>query len=556
MKHTILLVFISIIGLTTGLAIVNIIARPSIGNMMRQLGAPIIVISTLALYLVYTQGIKHNFSLSLKMLIPQIRYDHLVIAIVLGLIGGEIVYKYNDYNLTNILIAMITFALYLITLILIIRGLGGKAVALVIVLLPLIAYFRFNYELMLYESTSLDMSVIKMTLWNIEIIAFLIFFMVFYAYIFTLRCPFYWGGKISVGIALFLVADLLSALNSGNLANGIKIVFFHLLAVSVFFVIINSVRVQKDIELIVNAIILMVVLSFIMNLYLNRTMGYGNMNFSDLFEMRTRLGKAYIVQNIFAQILVMVIPLCSTAVILTTNRFLGGFRMVSFFVTILILFLTFSRNGWLTFIISHILLLAQKRVKILLMFLTFVFLLLWFVYPTNFQELVLKRNPKDVWYSTPIQARIAAWRASVGMFKDHPIFGVGLNQFELHYGKYGPLYFTGVGEDRALAGLISAHNFYLNVLAESGIFGFVSLIYLIWCVSRACYHLIVVTKGHALRNAFMGIIVGIVAFFVFSLFGGKGFSFDNFIIPGIIFWTLVGLVVAQYRIITCREETQ
>ena len=59
--------------------------------------------------------------------------------------------------------------------------------------------------------------------------------------------------------------------------------------------------------------------------------------------------------------------------------------------------------------------------------------------------------------------RLAHWQAAEGMITDHPWLGVGFGNYEVAYAQYHTLYWEN--------GLGHAHNYYLNVWAETGIFG-------------------------------------------------------------------------------------
>lgn len=59
--------------------------------------------------------------------------------------------------------------------------------------------------------------------------------------------------------------------------------------------------------------------------------------------------------------------------------------------------------------------------------------------------------------------RVAHWQAAVAMATDHPVFGIGLGNYELAYDQYRLINW----EDA----LGHAHNLYLNLLAEAGVIG-------------------------------------------------------------------------------------
>lgn len=113
--------------------------------------------------------------------------------------------------------------------------------------------------------------------------------------------------------------------------------------------------------------------------------------------------------------------------------------------------------------------------------------------------------------------RLENWVAGVRMIKGHPIFGVGTNNFSVFY----PRYKLDIAEE-----IVNAHNNFLQIWAEQGIFGFLSF-FLLW--------LIVIKNG--LRSK--GLAFGIVAFAIHNLV-----DFDWYV-PGltIIAWVIIAIIV-------------
>lgn len=123
----------------------------------------------------------------------------------------------------------------------------------------------------------------------------------------------------------------------------------------------------------------------------------------------------------------------------------------------LALFFTFSRAAWLIGLLAIALILVVQK-KWLLLFLTGFFLLLelGFIWP-RFQSLL--GTDRSSWQKRE-ELNIAAFK----MIKDSPVFGVGLGNFLVEL----PNYYQ---EREAVRFLQPAHNFYLMLGAETGLFG-------------------------------------------------------------------------------------
>ena len=76
---------------------------------------------------------------------------------------------------------------------------------------------------------------------------------------------------------------------------------------------------------------------------------------------------------------------------------------------------------------------------------------------------------------TAIRGRASEAIAAVQMWLEHPIVGVGPDQFQLHYQEYSP----GIGLDPRPAPR-QAHNLYLETLAEVGILGALAFFPILW----------------------------------------------------------------------------
>lgn len=74
--------------------------------------------------------------------------------------------------------------------------------------------------------------------------------------------------------------------------------------------------------------------------------------------------------------------------------------------------------------------------------------------------------------------RLAHWQAAVGMAESSPLFGVGFGNYEIAYPR-----FALVNWERPLG---HAHNYYLNLLAETGIIGLIA--YLVMWGMLALFH--------------------------------------------------------------------
>ena len=81
-------------------------------------------------------------------------------------------------------------------------------------------------------------------------------------------------------------------------------------------------------------------------------------------------------------------------------------------------------------------------------------------------------------YQVTLQNRLDYWNAAIGMFKDHPITGVGVDRFGEYYRQYAV-------QNQVVQGQITdnAHNVYLQLLATGGLVLFIPYVLLVLFVT-------------------------------------------------------------------------
>ena len=129
--------------------------------------------------------------------------------------------------------------------------------------------------------------------------------------------------------------------------------------------------------------------------------------------------------------------------------------------------------------------------------------------------------------------RWVMWQAALGMIRDRPILGHGVNTFMANYLRYR------VGGERQPR---YAHNCFLQVAAETGILGLATFLWLLgalaWLWWRAVHAL--KEQPHS-REILLGLGAGLLAFLAQSAIDTNFYSLRQ----AALFWTLAGLVVGM-----------
>lgn len=180
--------------------------------------------------------------------------------------------------------------------------------------------------------------------------------------------------------------------------------------------------------------------------------------------------------NYYGQILLMVLPIGFYGILTERRQF---FRFVYVFATLAILaatIFTYSRGSFIALMLMIILIVRERRLnpyKIAAGVLVILAILLPILPPGYLDRIVTLSDvlPADVTQQTEasFRGRSSEMTIAAQMFADHPILGVGYLNYENHYADYNAL--LGL-DDRA--GAREAHDLYLEVLAETGIIGFLA----------------------------------------------------------------------------------
>jgi O-Antigen ligase len=128
--------------------------------------------------------------------------------------------------------------------------------------------------------------------------------------------------------------------------------------------------------------------------------------------------------------------------------------------------------------------------------------------------------------------RAALWRAALAAWREHPLLGLGADNFRHLYGRYLGLRDP---DDR-----LHANNLYLETLADQGTLGFLALAFLVGalglCARRAA-------APPSTRLLALGLSVGLGAYLVHGLFDTFLEFTPTFALP----WLLAGMLVALGR---------
>ncbi len=146
----------------------------------------------------------------------------------------------------------------------------------------------------------------------------------------------------------------------------------------------------------------------------------------------------------------------------------------AFFVSVLAIFLTFSRGVFLALIAVLAVMFIRRPPKLSVMAATVLIAIVLLLFtPAQFTErlseltkLLPGNSRSEVASDVSLRGRMSENISAIQMFFDHPILGVGLANYNVHYQSYSQhLGLDSRREDR------SAHSIYLEIMSELGLVG-------------------------------------------------------------------------------------
>ena len=248
--------------------------------------------------------------------------------------------------------------------------------------------------------------------------------------------------------------------------------------------------------------------------------------------------------NSLAAFLLSVIPLCYFyANAMTKNKGTKNFLMVISGLGLWCLAITFSRAAWCSFgLVGFVYLFFRFRKwrKYILVAMIVVFILVSGIF------LIENVNPRlniDQ-FSGAIIWRRDLWIDTLGMIKDRPFFGHGINTFMMLFQEYRRKYNTNYYYSPSYA-----HNCYLQIAAELGILGFLAFLAILGAVFREARNWLWEPRNKEVYLIAQGLGWGLAMFLVHSFFDVNFYSLQ---LSG-LFWYILSLLLLSFRLLN--EET-
>ena len=243
--------------------------------------------------------------------------------------------------------------------------------------------------------------------------------------------------------------------------------------------------------------------------------------------------------NFYAQIMVVLVPLALERFLHEKRillRLVAGWALI---VTALSVVFTFSRGGFLALVVVlflFLLLYPPKPTRMPLFILAVIIVMS--LVPLSYYDRILSINQlftaPDVGFRTndlAIRGRASESLAAIEMFKDHPIFGVGLKNFPYLYLDYAKK--IGLAPSSTQR---SPHNLYLETAAETGtvgLFAFAIMIVVTFVTIKSARDRFRRAEMYDYANMVTGFGVALIGYLVAAIFIHAAFPRFFYLLIGI-----------------------
>ena len=325
-----------------------------------------------------------------------------------------------------------------------------------------------------------------------------------------------------------------------------------------YFIVVNNIHVELQVNRLLTTLL---IISSLLGVY-----GIFQYNGIDFSFWKANIGRQQVFGlfgnvNYFAEYLIVSLPLAISLFLVTRNRV----HKILLFVGILAIggsvILTFTRGSYLAIGLSSIFmfflyLVSQgksfiKEHKNIFIFILVFIILITFLFalpnPLNKPGTVISKIKSRISISqftegSSLKRRIATWKFTGLMIKDHTLLGSGIGTFKYNSLNYQAKFFD-QGENRSLYpyGIADkSHNEYLQLGAELGIFGLGIFLWLMFTYFNYGIKLLKRLKDKYKQGIVIGLMGGVVAVLVDAVFG---FPLH---LPAtlVLFWLFIGLIVS------------
>lgn len=351
--------------------------------------------------------------------------------------------------------------------------------------------------------------------------------------------------SLPVSLYLFMGISALAVFGGIFVSEAIRVFSYFVTSFIFMLVLAGSVRDMQDFRRVFMILYTAVFFTSVYSLLQSLDGIAVNTSYTDVANNSDMIGRAYATfynPNNFAEILVLLTP-CSFVAFMTEERLSKAAKVLigfSFVLPVVALMLTYSRGAWISFALSVGAFVAIANLKLIPVFIILAVMAIPFL-PTSIINRVMSLFTGN---DTSMGYRLYIWEASLKALGADPLTGGGLgtSNFFDAYRKFM------VPEACVTT---HAHNMYLEIWLETGLFGFLSIVTLYLSTLKNTL-LAAVRENRGFRYAAIAMFSTLFGMFFIEMVEYIWFY------PRVmlVFWSVMGLAWALLRSVDGRERCE
>ena len=362
---------------------------------------------------------------------------------------------------------------------------------------------------------------------------------------------------LNLPILSFIIICALSLIWSDTFFASLKELPHFLAGPLLYFVIVNNIRDEKQINRIISAVL---VVGTVLGIY--GIFQYNNIDFSFWVPISGRAKVFGLFGNVgyFAGYLILPLSLAIPLFLVARSRTRKILLLLGILVTGTALIVTFTRSSYLALGVSLLFMfllfllsrgknfLQENRKLFMILLIIIIIAAALFIFPTPLNKPGTAISQIKERISTPqitndfsSGRRIAIWKFTGMMIKDHPILGSGIGTYKYNTFRYQAKFFE-QGDNRSIypyGFADKAHNEYLQLWAELGTIGLAIFLWLIIAYFIYGIRYLKREKNEQKQGIMIGLMGGVVAFLVDCFFWFPLHLSSNLS----LFWLFIGLTM-------------
>lgn len=371
--------------------------------------------------------------------------------------------------------------------------------------------------------------------------------------IFGYRADSLWGfiprTELNKALGIFIAINALSMIFSTNFGLSLRGFFGkELKFLAVYFMMVEVINSRNRLR----NVLIMIIASALLITADAAVQYFRGVDFIRGYEWML-LRASFSTRNGFAAWLIVIIPLFLGLLMIgkSINKGLKVLLLVLVVALLLCLLVTFVRGAWFGFIVSILLMVGfvfnkfALKIKLFYLSIGVGLLIIFLILPQPIKSKIKTIGRFNFKTSDTINARIKSttnitepgvniriklWKEALRMIKDYNFTGSGLNTYSIVARNYKSFYWGGV----------YPHNSYLQMAAETGLFGLVAFFWVLFIFFKIGLRYLSQNRDFLV----LGLLSGILAFLVHAFFDNHLYALQ-FVV---LFWYMLGLTTAVIRL--------